>query len=282
VTKSLDPDGRGQPRGKKRPGAAIALGLWALLVSVSLMGSGDSFGVVWGASALLVCLAGLAVVVGRICVRRGDTWQAAVVAAIASFFGPLSAILLAFPSVRRSLRDVPSQWRARGNVEPPHGLDDTAAAPAEANARAEMGPLRHTPEQAAGAHRRGAALALGLAAAALAFSSSFVIGLWLVIVGNTLTDGNGVASSAGVAFLVGMIGFVAVLVAYRWRRVLAGVELAAAAGMVVAMIFVALDGGDLHWSDGNHLNVAFLYALWAIPAILFLWGAALARKPALG
>jgi hypothetical protein len=42
--------------------------------------------------------------------------------------------------------------------------------------------------------------------------------------------------------------------------------------MVVGIVFVALDGGDLHGDDGTRVSVSFLYWVWALVAILFLWG----------
>lgn len=90
--------------------------------------------------------------------------------------------------------------------------------------------------------------------------------------------GDGVAFGLGVALIVGMAGFVGVLVAQFWRRALVGLELAAAAAMVAAIVGVALDGGALHWEDGNRVSVSFLYWPWALVAILFLWAAAVAWK----
>src|SRR6185503_10509686 len=135
-----------------------------------------------------------------------------------------SATLLLLPPVRRSLREAPIQLRAQG---------------------AELETLGQTPGQAAAAYRRGAALALGLTAATIAFLSSVVIGLWLAFAASTLTDGDGVVLSLSVAFIVGAIGFLAVLIVQGHRRALAGVEIAAGAAMVSAIVFVALDGGDL-------------------------------------
>ena len=70
----------------------VALSCWALFLLLALLGSGPA-GVVWLASGLVACLAGLAVAVGRARARRGDTWQAALVAAGASVLGPLSVAL---------------------------------------------------------------------------------------------------------------------------------------------------------------------------------------------
>lgn len=220
-------------------------------------GSGDPYVVVWSVTGVLTCLAGLAVALGRARARRGDTWQAALVAAPASLLGPLSATLLMFPAVRRSLREAAIQLRARG---------------------AEVEALGHTREQAAAAYGRGAPLALGVAATTISFLSSVAIGLWLAFAASTLTDGDWVALSLLLAFIVGSLGFIAVLILHSYRRVLAGVELAAGAAMVFAIICVALDGGDLRWEDAGRVSVSFLYWLWALVAVLFLLGATVALR----
>lgn len=213
----------------------------------------DPYEVVWRVGGCLTCLAGLAVAVGRARARRGDTWQAALVAAPASLLGPLSATLILIPPVRRSLREVPVQLRARGE---------------------ELKALGHTPDQAVTAYRRGISLAFGLVAATIAFLSSVAISIWLAFASSTLTDGGGVSLSLFLAFIVGLVAFVGVLVVQGHRRVLAWVELAAASAMVGAIICVAVDRGDLNWADGNRVSVSFLYWLWGLVAILFLVGAA--------
>jgi len=244
--------GRG-PQGKRRFGAALALVACAGLWLFASRWSGDPYEVVWRVTGFLTCLAGLAVAVGRARARRGDTWQAALVAAPASLLGPLSATLLLIPPVRRSLRQAPIQLRARGE---------------------ELEALGHTQDQAVAAYRRGISLALGLAASTLAFLSSVVISIWLAFASSTLTDGDWVFLSLFLAFIVGLVAFVGVLIVQGHRRVLAWVELAAATAMAVAIICVALDNGDLNWEDGNRLSVSFLYWLWGLVAILFLMGAA--------
>jgi hypothetical protein len=254
-----DSGGVSQPRRRRRLGAAVALGVCAVLWLLGLGAAGDALGIVWGVSGLLTCLLGLAVAIGRARVRRGDTWQAAFVAAPVSLLGPLSATLLLVPPVRRSLREVPLQMRARAE---------------------ELEALGHTPDQAAVAYRRGASVALGLVAATLAFLSSAIIGVWLAFASNTLVGGDGVAFGLGMALIVGMAGFVGVLIAQFWQWALVGLELTAAAVMVAAIVGVAVDGGVLHWQDGSRVSVSFLYWLWALVAILFLWGAAMAwRRP---
>jgi hypothetical protein len=226
--------------------------------------TGDPSAIVWRAGGLLTCLAGLAVAIGRARARRGDSWQAAFVAAPASLLGPLSALLLWVPAVRGSLREAALQLRARGE---------------------ELEALRHpphqtltAPRQAPAAQRQGASLALGLAAAAVAFWSGAIVSVWLGFASSTLTDGDRVLLGLFVALIVGMVSFVGVLIVQRRGRVLAGVEQAAAVGMVAAIVCVALDGGDLHWEDGNRVSVSFLYWLWSLVAVLFLWGAVMARK----
>jgi hypothetical protein len=225
-----------------------------------LLGSGwtgDPYTIVWRAGGFLTCFAGLAVAIGRARARRGDTWQATFVAAPASLLGPLSALLLSVPAVRRSLREAAFQLRARGE---------------------ELEALGHTPDQAAVPHRQGASLGLGLAAATVAFWSGAIISVWLAFASSTLTDGGGVFLGLFVTLIVGLFSFVGVLIVQRRRRVLARVEQTAAAGMVAAIVCVALDGGDLHWEDGNRVSVSFLYWLWSLVAILFLWGAAMTRQ----
>ena len=241
------------PRGKRRFGAALALVGCAMLWLFASGWSGDPYEVVWRVAGFLTCLAGLAVAIGRARARRGDTWQAALVAAPASLLGPLSAALLLIPPVRRSLREAPVQLRARGE---------------------ELKALGHAPDQAVAAYRRGISLAFGLAAATLAFLSSVAISLWLAFASSTLTDGDWVFLSLFLAFIVGPVAFVGVLMAQGHRRVLAWVELAAATAMVGAIICVAVDHGDLNWEDGNRVSVSFPYWLWGLVAVLFLVGAA--------
>jgi F0F1-type ATP synthase assembly protein I len=256
VIEGSGPAGSGQPRGKRRFSAAVALAVWASVLLLGLLDAGPA-GVVWLASGVLTCLAGLGVAIGRARTGRGDTWQAALVTAPASLLGPLSAALLLVPRVRRSLREVPLQLLARGE---------------------ELETLGHTPEQAVVAHRQGASLALGLAASTLAFWSGILVGIWLGLAGGTLTDGGWFALGLLVALVVGMLGFVGALVVMRRRRVLALLEQTAAACMVVAIVFVALDGGDLHWDDGTRVSISLLYWVWALVAILFLWGSAMTRR----
>jgi hypothetical protein len=250
----------------------VALAVWALvLLLLGVQGSGPA-GVVWFAFGLLACLAGVAVAVGRARVGRGDTWQAAIVAVGASVLGPLSAALLLVPSVRRSLRNAPAQLRGEAREALADPQEQAAVGPPGAPAS-----RWHTEEKAAVVHRRGVALALGLAAATLAFWSGMFISVWLAFASSTLTDGAGVALSLVVALIVGAVSFVAVLVVRRRPRFLAAVEIVAAVGMGAAIVCVALDGGDLNWSDGNRVSVSFLYVLWALIGILFGSGAAMAR-----
>jgi hypothetical protein len=63
-----------------------------------------------------------------------------------------------------------------------------------------------------------------------------------------------------------------------FRNVVALLEQTAGACMVVAIVFVALDGGDLHGDDGTGVSIGFLYWVWALVAILFLLGAAMTRR----
>ena len=240
----------------RRFGASLVLAGCAALWCFGF-GSNDPSVVVWSVAGLLTCLAGLGVALGRARARRGDTWQAAFAAAPASLLGPLSATLLLLPPVRRSLREAPIQLRARG---------------------AELEALGHTPKQAAAARGRGVALALGLTAATIAFLTSVVVGVWVAFAAVSLTDGYGVDLSLTLAFFVGAVGFIAVLIVQAYRRVLAGVELTAGAAMVAAIVCVALDGGDLHWEDAGRVSVSFLYWLWALVALLFLLGAAAALR----
>ena len=242
----------GLQQGKRRFGASLALVVCALLWVFGAGWSGDPYEVVWRVAGLLTCLAGLAVAIGRARARRGDTWQAALVAAPASLLGPLSAALLLIPPVRRSLREAPVQLRARGE---------------------ELQALGHTSDQAAAAHRLGIALGLGLVAATVALLSSVAIGVWLALASSTLTDGDGVSMSLLLALIVGPVAFVAVLVVQGHRRALAWVELAAGTAMLGAVVCVALDHGDLNWEDGSHVSVSFLYWLWGLVAVLFLSGA---------
>jgi hypothetical protein len=239
--------------GKRRFGAALALVACAALWLFAYGWNADPVDVVWRVSGFLTCIAGLAVAIGRARARRGDTWQAALVAAPASLLGPLSATLLVIPPVRRALREARAQLRASGR---------------------ELEALGQTPEQAATAYRRGLSLAVGLMAATLSFLSSVAISIWLAFASSTLADGDGVTLSLFLAFLVGLFAFPAVLAVQGHRRVLAWVELAAAAVMVCAVGCVALDHGDLNWEDGSRVSVSFLYWLWGLVALLFVLGAA--------
>jgi hypothetical protein len=257
VIETSSPPDPGQPRSKRRFGAAVALAGWAALLLLALLDAGPA-AVVWVGLGLVACLAGVAVAIGRARARRGDTWQVALVTAPASLLGPLSAALLFLPRVRRSLREIPLQLRARGE---------------------ELEALGHTSEQAAVAHRQGASLALGLTASTLAFWSAAFTGVWLGLAGGNLTDGDWFVLGLLVTLVIGMLGFVGVLIVSRRGRVLALVEQSAAACMVVAIVFVALDGGDLHWDDGTRVSISFLYWVWALVAILFLAGSVTWRRP---
>ena len=81
-----------------------------------------------------------------------------------------------------------------------------------------------------------------------------------------------------VALVVGVLAVPGVIVGLARPGRLAKIEAAGAACMALAIIFVALDGGDLHWEDGTHYSFSFLYWLWALVAILFLASAAVARS----
>jgi hypothetical protein len=126
---------------------------------------------------------------------------------------------------------------------------------------------------------------LGLVAAALAFVTSFgavlVLGviIGLACQGCTAPDGDWLFNSLFVTFAAAVVGSVGVAAAGRRPRLLAGVEATAAAGMVVAIVFAALDGGDMHVGDGR-LDASFLYWVFALIATLFVSGAALARRGA--
>jgi hypothetical protein len=267
-----------RPRPKRRFGAAVVLAGLSLLWLRALTGTGDPYAIVWFASACLVCLGGLAVAFGRALAYRGDTWQPAIVAAFASVLGPLSVGLLVLPPVWGSLREVPEQVRARHAVPEVAQLpDSTPPLPPDSPGPAPL-VRTQTPEQAEAAHRRGTSLALGLAAATLAFASSILVGAWLTFASTTLTDGAWIALALFVVFVVGAVGFVGVLVAQRHERALARLEQVAALGMGAAIVLVAIDRGDLNWSDGNRVSVGFLYLLWGFVAFLFLWGAWSARK----
>lgn len=271
-----------QPRGKRRPGAAVALGCCSILWLLQLVDAGDAFGIVWFGTALLTCLGGLAVATGRSLVCRGDTWQAALVAAPASLLGPLSAALLLSPAVRLALGEVEPQIRARNELDelgpdqPPATRSQVTAPDSQRSSPA----ARHTPEQAAAAHGKGAALALGLVASTLAFWGSIFLLVWVSFAADTITDGTWFVLSLVVAFVVGAVAFVGVLIAQSRRRILAGIEQGAAAGMLVAIAFVAVEGGALHSTDGSRVGIGFVFALWALVAVLFLGGAAMARRMA--
>ena len=115
-------DALGQPRRKRRLGAAVALASCAILWLFNLWEAGRAghvLATVWCATGLVTCLAGLAVAIGRAVVYREGTWRAAIVAACASLFGLLSPGLLMLQPVRRSLREVPSQLHALSDAKVP-------------------------------------------------------------------------------------------------------------------------------------------------------------------
>ena len=118
---------------------------------------------------------------------------------------------------------------------------------------------------------------LGVLAATLALLTS----IGVVMVGGVYiglacqacesTDGDWLILSLVVTFVVGVVGLIGVLVS-KDPAVLAGVEATAAAGMVVAIAFVVLDGGDIHLDD-ERTSASFLYWVFTLIAILFLRGA---------
>ena len=83
------------------------------------------------------------------------------------------------------------------------------------------------------------------------------------------SDGDWLTNGLVLTFFVAIAGFVGVLVARGRARLLAGVEVAGAVAMIVAIAFVALDGGDMHLDD-SRLDASFLYWVFALIAILFV------------
>jgi hypothetical protein len=124
---------------------------------------------------------------------------------------------------------------------------------------------------------------VGLVAAVLAFVTSagavLVLGviIGLACQGCTATDGNWLFNGLFVAFGASVVGLLGVVSAGRGPRLLVGLEATAAAGMIVAIVFVAHDEGDVHVGDGL-LDVGFLYWVLAPIAILFALAAALASR----
>jgi hypothetical protein len=142
----------------------------------------------------------------------------------------------------------------------------------------------HLPEKAAEARPREPlvlARGLGLVAAALALVVSIgviVIGglyVGLACQGCRVPDGDWLANSLVVTFVVGVVALISVgRTGFRgWW--LAAVEAVAAAGMTVAIVFVAMDNGDMHLDD-SRLDASFLYVAFALIAILFVAGATIA------
>ena len=137
--------------------------------------------------------------------------------------------------------------------------------------------------------RRDASLvlarALGIVAAALAFLTSvgaiLVGGVYvgLACQGCSSSDGEWLLYSLLVTFVVAWVGLVGALAFDEDQsRLFVGAEGAAAAGMVAAIVCLAVDGGDMHLDD-DRLNASFLYWVFGAIAILFLSGVAVARKP---
>jgi hypothetical protein len=130
------------------------------------------------------------------------------------------------------------------------------------------------------------ARALGFAAAALAFATSaggiLVGGVYvgLACQACTGTDGDWIVTSLVLTFAIAVVGFFGVLLAESRVWLLAGVETVAAAGMVVALAFVALDGGDMRLDATSRMDASFLYVLFALIAFLFLLGAILTQLAA--
>ena len=92
---------------------------------------------------------------------------------------------------------------------------------------------------------------LGFAAAALALVTS----VGVILVGGVIglgcqgcagSDGEWLTDGLVLTFFVAPAAVVGVLVAGGRPRLLSGVEAAAAAAMIVPIVFVALDGGDIH------------------------------------
>src|SRR2546426_4098085 len=107
--------GPSPPRGRGNPGAAIVLVVWTSLLVLASLGGNDSVANTWTAFALLACLCGLLVALGRSRARRDDTWNS-LLAIPVSLLGPVGIVFLFLPPVRRALREVSPQLRASGDA----------------------------------------------------------------------------------------------------------------------------------------------------------------------
>jgi hypothetical protein len=122
--------------------------------------------------------------------------------------------------------------------------------------------------------------ALGPVGAGTAFFS--VVGTYLSTCTGCTPSGDGTWLAWGmlVAAAGGLTTAIAVLATARRRTLLAGVELAGAVVLVVAMVLIALDSADLElYEDGVLAEVTafeFLYAFWGAGAALLLAGALVA------
>jgi hypothetical protein len=103
---------RPPPRASWRAGPPIALALWTAVVAVDRL-TAHTLATAWTVFALLCCLCGLLVTVGRSLARRSDGWEPALVAGLASLAGPLSLLLLLFPGVRLALQEIPLLAKSR-------------------------------------------------------------------------------------------------------------------------------------------------------------------------
>src|SRR2546426_3716063 len=107
--------GPSPPRGRGNPGAAIVLVVWTSLLVLASLGGNDSVANTWTAFALLACLCGLLVALGRSRARRDDTWNS-LLAIPVSLLGPVGIVFLFLPPVRRALREASPQLRASGDA----------------------------------------------------------------------------------------------------------------------------------------------------------------------
>lgn len=261
MTEGAGSAGPGQSQRKSRFGAVIALTVWALLLLLIVAESPSRAAAVWWASGLLTGLAGLALAIGRARMGRQGKWRLTLGTAGASLLGPFGVALLLIRPVRRSLREAP---RLLGGKEPR--------------------PVVHS---VARIHEPALVLArrLGFGAAALALvtsSGATLIGGLLIALACQecqMQDGNWLAGSLVVTFLVAVVAFGGVAGARGRAWLLTTVESTAASAMVVAIVFLAFDGGDVH-IDNSRLNASFLYVLYALIALLFLSGAVVTTRRA--
>jgi hypothetical protein len=118
---------------------------------------------------------------------------------------------------------------------------------------------------------------LALAGSTVAFWASSFFFIWFSLGVRSMTDGGWLLLGVFLAWLIGCATFCSAVIAIaaHWPG-FDYIQGAAALGMALAILLLALDNADLH-ADGNRTDFHFFYRIWGATALLFLLAAVLAR-----